>query len=126
MAIAPRGRTTTTSNPAAAPYAAAEADVFPVEAQMIDRAPASMAFETATTMPRSLNEPVGFRPSSLRWSRGTPILAPRRRASISGVNPSPSVSCGVASVIGRNARYRSTSLGRIGKWYEWLGYTRRR
>ena len=52
--------------PAAAPYAAAEADVLPVEAQMIARAPSSSAFATATTMPRSLNEPVGFWPSTLR------------------------------------------------------------
>jgi threonine synthase len=44
----------------AAPYAAADADVLPVEAQMIALAPSSTAFATATTIPRSLNEPVGF------------------------------------------------------------------
>ena len=65
VAIWPRGRTTTTSRPAWAPYAAADADVLPVEAQMIARAPSSSAFATATTMPRSLNEPVGFWPSTL-------------------------------------------------------------
>ena len=50
----------------AAAYAAAEADVLPVDAQMIERAPASSAFATASTMPRSLNDPVGFAPSILR------------------------------------------------------------
>ena len=52
--------------PARAAYAAAEADVLPVEAQMIALLPASTAFETATVMPRSLNEPVGLAPSTLR------------------------------------------------------------
>ena len=55
-----------TSIPAAAPYAAAEADVFPVEAQTIARAPTSAALATARTIPRSLNEPVGFWPSTFR------------------------------------------------------------
>ena len=55
-----------TSSPALAPYAAAEAEVLPVEAQMIARAPDSSAFATAMAMPRSLKEPVGFMPSSLR------------------------------------------------------------
>ena len=55
-----------TSIPAAAPYAAADAEVLPVEAHTIARAPASAALATATTMPRSLNEPVGFWPSTLR------------------------------------------------------------
>ena len=71
---------------------------------MIDVAPASIAFETATTMPRSLNEPVGLRPSSLRCRFGTPMRAPSRGAATSGVKPSPSVSAGVASVTGRNRR----------------------
>ena len=65
-AICPFGRMTTTSRPAAAPYAAAEAEVLPVEAQMIACAPSSTALLTAATIPRSLNEPVGFIPSSLR------------------------------------------------------------
>ena len=49
--------------PARAAYAAAEADVFPVEAQITAALPCSTAFETATVMPRSLNEQVGLSPS---------------------------------------------------------------
>ena len=54
--------------PAAAAYAAAEADVFPVEAQTTALAPSSRALATAITMPLSLNEPEGFEPSSLPQS----------------------------------------------------------
>ena len=50
----------------AAAYAAADALVLPVDAQMIAFAPSSTARLTATVMPRSLNEPVGFAPSTLR------------------------------------------------------------
>ena len=100
-----------TSSPAWAPYAAADADVFPVDAQTTARAPASTALATATTIPRSLNEPVGFWPSTLRYRFGAPMAAPRRSACTSGVAPSPRVSAGVASVIGRNLRYRSMSRG---------------
>ena len=64
-AILPFGRTMITSSPATAPYAAADADVLPVEAQMTALSPSSTALEIAMTMPRSLNEPVGFMPSYL-------------------------------------------------------------
>ena len=43
----------------------AEAEVLPVEAQMMASAPSSTAFETAMVMPRSLKLPVGFMPSNL-------------------------------------------------------------
>ena len=46
--------------------AAAEADVFPVEAQATALAPSSTAFDTARVMPRSLNEPLGLQLSSLK------------------------------------------------------------
>ena len=46
--------------------AAALALVLPVLAHMIALAPSSTAFATATTMPRSLNEPVGLQLSSLK------------------------------------------------------------
>jgi len=46
--------------------AAAAAEVFPVEAQTTRRAPDSAALLTATVIPRSLNDPVGFDPSCLR------------------------------------------------------------
>ena len=52
--------------PARAAYAAAEAEVFPVEAHIIAFEPSSTAFETAMVMPLSLNEPVGFAPSNFR------------------------------------------------------------
>src|SRR5699024_12810546 len=60
--------TTTAFIPAFAAYAAAEADVFPVEAQMTDLLPSSFAFATAITIPRSLNDPVGFSPSYLPYN----------------------------------------------------------
>ena len=78
--------------------------MLPVEAQITLSAPASSALATAMTMPRSLNEPVGFWPSILRCRFGRPIAAPRRFAWTSGVAPSPSETTGVASVTGRNSR----------------------
>ena len=42
------------------------AAVLPVEAQITASAPRPFARETATVIPRSLNEPVGFSPSNLR------------------------------------------------------------
>ena len=65
MAIFPAGRMTAHEIPARAAYAAAEAEVLPVEAQMIALARLSSALDTATVMPRSLNEPVGLTPSFL-------------------------------------------------------------
>ncbi len=52
--------------PARAAYADAAAEVLPVEAQMTALAPAATACVTATVIPRSLNDPVGFAPSILR------------------------------------------------------------
>ena len=51
--------------PALTAYAAADADVFPVDAQITALAPSSAAFEIAIVIPRSLKEPVGFKPSYL-------------------------------------------------------------
>ena len=67
-AIRPCGTRTTQDSPAFTAYAAAEALVLPVEAQMTAFAPSSTAFEIATVMPRSLNDPVGLAPSTLRWT----------------------------------------------------------
>src|SRR2546426_10382162 len=72
---------------------------------MIPRARASAALDTATVMPRSLNDPVGFVASYLT-SRRNPCGFPRRDSS-SGVPPSRRVMTGVASVKGRNSRYSS-------------------
>ena len=75
--------------PARAAYAAADADVLPVDAQMIASAPSASARVTATVMPRSLNEPVGFCPSHLsqismpgRDHRRQPVGAHERRVAL--------------------------------------------
>ena len=107
-ATAPAGVSTTAGIPARAAYAAADAAVFPVEAQMTASAPSSAAFETATVMPRSLYEPVGFDASHL--SRiSTPSSSDSRGARSRGVDPSPSEITGVRSETGRLERYLSMS-----------------
>jgi hypothetical protein len=73
--------------PARAAYAAAEALVLPVEAQMIAFDPSSTARVTATVMPRSLNEPVGLEPSTFRKT-SQPVRADKVTAGTSGVLPS--------------------------------------
>jgi len=74
------------------PEAAAEAEVFPVDAQMTESEPSAFAFETAIVIPRSLKEPVGFSPSYFRYSE---VPGAIRRASAGagtrGVFPSSSV-----------------------------------
>ncbi len=57
---------TTHFSPARLAYAAAEAEVLPVDAQTTAFAPLASALEMATVMPRSLNEPVGLAPSTFR------------------------------------------------------------
>jgi hypothetical protein len=89
--------------PALAAYVAAEAAVFPVEAQTTAAAPSSTAFDTATVIPRSLKLPVGFPPSHLSQS-STPSRSESRGARRSGVEPSPSETIGVAAVRGRRSR----------------------
>ncbi len=95
-AIWPAGSTTAHSRPARAAYAAADADVLPVDAQITTLAPCSTAFDTAIVIPRSLNDPVGFAPSTFSSTRATPARSARRGASTSGVLPSSSVTTGVA------------------------------
>ena len=92
--------------PARPQYAAAEAEVLPVEAHTAMVAPSSRALETATVIPRSLKEPVGLRPSYLRWT-SRPVRAESRGAGTSGVPPSPSETTGVNSLTGSRSRYRS-------------------
>src|SRR5262249_10122361 len=100
LAILPAGKITAQRIPARAAYAAAEADVFPVDAQIKLRAPRSTALETATPIPRSLKEPVEFKPSHLIKTR-PPIRSLNRDAKTSGVEPSPKVITGVLSPTGR-------------------------
>ena len=95
--------------PARAAYAAADADVLPVDAQIATLAPRSTAMEIAIVIPRSLNDPVGLRPSTLSSTRATPARCAIRGASSNGVLPSSRVMTGVASVTGRNSRYASIS-----------------
>ncbi|CAB4628231.1 unannotated protein [freshwater metagenome] len=64
-AIFPLGIRTAGTIPALTAYAAADAEVFPVDAQITALDPSSAAFEIAIVMPRSLNDPVGFKPSYL-------------------------------------------------------------
>ncbi|OPZ30690.1 MAG: hypothetical protein BWY99_02922 [Synergistetes bacterium ADurb.BinA166] len=73
---------------------------MPVEAQITAFAPSSSAFDTASTIPLSLNEPVGFRPSYFPNSP-TPSSRLKFRSGTSGVSPSHSDSIGVFSVSGR-------------------------
>ena len=77
---------------------------MPVEAHMMARVPSSKALAMATTMPRSLNEPVGLQPSSLKYSSEQPNSRPKRLDLTSGVSPSPMVIMGVALVIGSRSR----------------------
>ena len=85
-------------------YAAAEAEVFPVDAQITALDPSSAAFEIAIVIPRSLNDPVGFKPSYLIHTLFFNI-SERLQAKISGVPPSFRVTTGVLSVTGKRWRY---------------------
>src|SRR5438270_11148117 len=99
---------TTHVSPARDAYAAADAEVLPVDPHPTALAPSSTAFEIAIVIPRSLNEPVGLAPSSLSHT-SAPTRADSRGAGSSGVFPSSRVTTGVSSVTGRNDRYRSTT-----------------
>ena len=80
--------------PTEAAYAAAEADVLPVEAHIIARLPSSNAFATAMTIPLSLKEPDGLQPSNLPY-KVIPKRAPTLGNSIKGVEPSSKLTRGV-------------------------------
>ena len=92
-AILPSGTITAPRRPARAAYAAALAAVFPVDAHITASTPSSTAAETATVMPRSLNEPVGLRPSYLSHT-SQPVSSEIAGAGISGVSPSSRVTRG--------------------------------
>src|SRR5699024_4302880 len=84
--------------------AEAAAEVFPVDAQITVCAPSSFAFATASTMPRSLNDPVGFNPSNLACS-SMPSSSDSFSNLINGVFPSYKVSSGVFSFTGNYSLY---------------------
>jgi hypothetical protein len=74
--------------------------VLPVDAQMTASAPSDTAALTATVIPRSLKEPVGFAPSSLSQT-SAPVSSDSRGAEISGVSPSPIVTSGSTGSLSR-------------------------
>src|ERR1700680_1728892 len=69
--------------------------------------PASIALATATTMPLSLNDPVGLRPSNLKYRSRKPNSGPMLTEGIRGVPPSLKLILGVRSVSGSLLAYRS-------------------
>ena len=102
-AILPCGMSTAQPMPARVAYAAADADVLPVDAHSTAFWPRAFASVTAMVMPRSLNEPVGLRPSTLRYT-SHPVTADRWVAWMSGVPPSYSVTGSQSEPIGRRSR----------------------
>src|SRR5258706_1992326 len=58
-------------------------------------------------MPRSLNDPVGFRPSYLKYSFDSPSARAMLRLGTSGVDPSCRSTSGVFGPTGRNSPYRA-------------------
>src|SRR3954452_6866698 len=92
-AIFPSGTMTAPRRPARAAYAAALAAVLPVDAHNTASAPSPTAADTATVMPRSLNDPVGFAPSTFSHT-SDPTRSDKRGARTSGVSPSSRVTSG--------------------------------
>ena len=82
--------------------------MFPVEAQTTALAPSSTAMEMAIVIPLSLNDPVGFAPSTLSQTCA-PIRSDRRGAGTRGVPPSSKVTTGASGPMGRKERYSSTT-----------------
>src|SRR5690348_17015380 len=105
-AILPCGTRTSGLMPALAAYAAIEAEVFPVEAQTTALAPSPTATESATVMPRSLNEPVGLFPSTFSQT-SAPVRPESQSECTIGVPPSPRVIVGVFGGSSRRSRYSS-------------------
>ena len=105
----PLGTTTKERRLHRAAYAAAEALVLPVDAQITALLPSSTALAIATTMPRSLNDPVGLHPSSLKYSLPTPNSFSRLAERTRGVLPSPREIIGVDAVSGNRSRYAAST-----------------
>src|SRR3954447_21134106 len=106
VAILPSGTMTAPRRPARAAYAAADAAVLPVDAHRTASAPSRTAALTAHVMPRSLNDPVGFRPSSFSHT-SAPTRSLKAGARTNGVAPSPSVTMGSPGANGSRSRQRS-------------------
>ena len=71
-------------------------------------APNSAALLIATVDLRSLNERVGFRLSSLTYTRSRPIASATLDALTRGVSPSPRVTTGVPGFFGSRGEYLQT------------------
>src|SRR5712692_10929383 len=71
------GITMTAGSPAAAAYAASAPPALPAVGAASAFAPSCLARDTAAVIPRALNEPVGFSPSSLMYRRFRPPSPPR-------------------------------------------------
>src|ERR1700761_5486127 len=104
IAILPCGMSTAQVMPARAAYAAADAEVLPVDAHNTACWPRATASVTAIVIPRSLNEPVGLRPSTLRCTV-QPVYSDSRGADINGVPPSSRVMAVQLSSSGSRSRY---------------------
>ena len=70
---------------------------------MTASAPSRTAADTAQVIPRSLNEPVGLRPSYFSHT-SAPTRSDTRSARISGVEPSSSETTGSSGANGRRSR----------------------
>jgi hypothetical protein len=77
-------------------------------------APSRTAADTAQVIPRSLNEPVGFSPSSLRWT-SAPTASDSLGANSSGVDPSWRETIGSSAANGSRSPNRSIRpvIGRV-------------
>ena len=78
--------------------------MLPVEAQITAFAPWAAATVIAVVMPRSLNDPVGLRPSTFRYT-SQPVRAESTGACSSGVPPSWRVTGVIPAVTGSRSRY---------------------
>ncbi len=99
------GRYTRTEAPALAPYAARATAALPALGTKNRRRPSSVARETATAIPRALNDPVGNPPSSFS-ATSTPAASGTSRSGRMGVEPSPSVTIASERRTGRSSRNR--------------------
>src|SRR5216683_4999352 len=114
------GITITAGSPAAAAYAASAPPALPAVGAANAFAPSCLARDTAAVIPRALNDPVGFSPSSLMYRRRNSTCpkrppcpegmdAPSRSACTRGVMPSPRATGGS---FGNTSAYRQSVRGR--------------
>ncbi len=98
------GTKMTHGTPTRAAMQAIELPALPVEAPATTSAPSSRARVTATALARSLNEALGFRPSSLSSRFSSPAVRPSRLARNSGVAPMRRLGASDRSLTGSSGR----------------------